>query len=152
MKVALDPSVLVAGLVKCHPHHPRAVPWLRAAQAGSIEVVIALHALAETWATLTALPLDPRITGEQASRMLQKLCEFARVVDPSRPFYQDAVDACVAIGARSGAIYDALHYVSACHARADAVLTFNVKDFQRLCRSENLRVCVPPEPPEVRLA
>lgn len=61
MKVAFDTSVLVAGSLARHPHAERARVWLQAAREGRVEALATTHAFAETWATLTALPGDPRV-------------------------------------------------------------------------------------------
>ena len=48
MTIALDTSILVAGLVRAHPEHLRAVPHL--SRSGSRKSMIAAHAIAEAWA------------------------------------------------------------------------------------------------------
>ena len=67
MKVFADTSVLVAAMVKAHPHHARAFPWLSKARQHSIELVVATHTLAELYAVLTSLPVQPRIAPGAAS-------------------------------------------------------------------------------------
>ena len=151
MRVAFDTSVVVAGLVAAHPLHARAFVWLQAAQDRGIDGLICTHGLAETWATLTAIPLDPRITGDQARRMIGRLLPILAPVPLSADDYGTAVDRCVSISLRSGAIYDALHCVAAERVQADALLTFNTRDFERLTLPDGPRITLPPDPPEVRL-
>ena len=135
MTTALDTSVIVAALVRAHPEHDRALPCISPARRSA--AVIAAHALAETWSTLTALPLEPRVSGEQAKAMLLRLRKRLTTIAMSEAIYRRAIDRCVARGLRSGAIYDALHLVAAEANGADVLLTFNVGDFERLATTDS---------------
>jgi predicted nucleic acid-binding protein len=143
--VALDTSVIVAGVIEAHPHHERARWWLRPRR--NLERIASWHAYAEAWAVLTALPIEPRVSGEVAAAVLERLRGSLRFVAPRARTYPSAVSRCTARGLRSGAIYDALHLVSAEGEGADLFLTFNVQDFARLGESNGLRVIAPPDPP-----
>ena len=59
MKVLLATSVLVPALVPAFPQHEKAAPHLEAALSKSIDLVVSAHALAECYASLTALPTSP---------------------------------------------------------------------------------------------
>ena len=52
--VAVVVAVLVAALVQGLPRHADALPYLSEAHGGSRHLLVAAHALAETYATLTA--------------------------------------------------------------------------------------------------
>lgn len=145
MKVALDTSVLVAAVVEAHPQHARASWWLRTRK--KIERVASWHAYAEAWAVLTALPLEPRISGDVASAVLERLRRAVAFVVPRTTTYPMAAARCNARALRSGAIYDALHLVTAEAERADLLLTFNVEDFTRLAEPDGPRIVAPPDPP-----
>lgn len=69
MRVLLDPSVLVAALVRSHPRHVESQPWLARVLAGEHELVLATHTLAELHAVLTTLPVRPRISPKTAQRL-----------------------------------------------------------------------------------
>ncbi|MGH3085927.1 MAG: hypothetical protein ACRDSJ_01250 [Rubrobacteraceae bacterium] len=43
MRVLLDTSVLVAGMVEAHPAHERALPWLARVKAGTNSGIVAAH-------------------------------------------------------------------------------------------------------------
>ena len=60
MKVYFDTSVLIAAWVEQLPPHEEALACLASACRGQ-EAVTSTHTLAETYATLTALPLPRRI-------------------------------------------------------------------------------------------
>ena len=149
MKVAFDTSVVVAASVARHPHFARADPWLSAAMEGRIEGMVALHGLAETWATLTALPISPRVDGGQARRAMRRLALYLATAAPDLTLYESALDRCVDRGLASGAVYDALHVLSAERWQADLLLTLNVGHLQRLSQPDGPRVLAPPDPPSL---
>jgi predicted nucleic acid-binding protein len=145
VKVALDTSVIVAAVIEEHPHHARARWWLRTRR--SLERIASWHAYAEAWAVLTALPIEPRVSGEVAAAVLERLRHSLRFVAPRATTYPLAVGRCNARGLRSGAVYDALHLVSAETETAELFLTFNVEDFTRLSEPHGPRIVAPPDPP-----
>ena len=61
MKVLLDTSVLVPGMVKVHPRHALALPWLQQAKERKFDGVVSAHSLAEVYNVITTLPVRPRI-------------------------------------------------------------------------------------------
>lgn len=145
MKVALDTSVIVAAVVQDHPHHARASWWLRTRRR--IDRVASWHAYAESWAVLTALPLDPRVSGEVASAVLERVRRSVGFVLPKAGTYPAAAARCSARAVRSGGVYDAIHLVTAEAEGADLLLTFNVDDFMRLREHDGPRILAPPDPP-----
>jgi predicted nucleic acid-binding protein len=145
VKAAFDTSVLVAALVEKHPHHRRAIWWLQGRR--KLERIAAWHAYAESWAVLTALPIEPRVSGEVAAAVLHRLRRSVTFVAAGSDAYPTAVARCSARGLRSGAVYDALHLVTAEIERATLFLTFNVEDFARLAEPGGPRIVAPPDPP-----
>ena len=151
MKVAFDTSVIVAALVKSHPHHQRAHLWLQAALGGSFEATATWHAMAESWAVLTRLPLRPTLSGEQAVAILERFQrqKHFTVVELSGDIYSAAFRRCAAVELSSGAVFDAIHLVAAEMSGADLMLTFNVEHFQRLATKDSPRIVAPPNPPSL---
>jgi len=132
MKVLLDTSVLVAALVRSHPRHAEALPWLARALAGEIALVIAAHTLAELHATLTTLPVRPRISPETALRLrIEGLPEAAEVVALSADDDQAVVRRMAELGLAGGVVYDALIARAAEMAGVDCLVTLNESDFRR---------------------
>ena len=148
-RVYFDTSVLVAGLVVPHPHHPRALPWMAAAREARFAGVVSTHAMAETWAVLTRLPIDPPISPPAATLAVERLASFLEAVELQAAAYRAAMVRCTERGARSGALFDALHLAAAEMFGADLLLTFNARDFDRLTLPGSPRIVVPPEPPRV---
>ncbi len=147
MRLALDTSVLIAALVEPHPFHARAMPWLDEVASGRVEGECAWHALAETWAVLTRLPLEPPISPAVAAVALDRLCERVEPVESTGEVYRTALRRCADRGLRSGAIFDAIHLVTAENRQATALVTFNPGDFVRLRVDASPPVVVPLEPP-----
>ncbi len=149
MRVALDTSIIVAASVLGHRDGERAAVWLDAARRGDIAAAVSAHALAETWATLTALPVEPRVPAATARTLLGRLREHVEVLELGEADYDAAMERCAASGLRSDAIYDALHLLAAERWGADRLLTFNTRDFVRLSAVGGPAILAPPDPPGV---
>lgn len=148
MKVVFDTSVLVAGSVIGHIHEARALAWFEGARDERLEGYATCHAFAEAWATLTALPIEPRVAPANATRLVQSLSAIIEPLPLLPKDYDRAMERCSDRGLRSGSVYDALHLVAAERAGADIMLTFNTRDFSRLASHESsVRVLAPPDPP-----
>lgn len=72
MQVFLDTSVLVAASESSHPHHAQALPVLRRVARREDQGFIGLHSIAETYAALTRLPVQPRIHPSEAGRIIRE--------------------------------------------------------------------------------
>lgn len=144
MKVLLDTSVLVAALVRAHPRHADAVPWLARALAGEIALVVAAHTLAELQATLTVLPLKPRISPQTALRLRRdSLPASTEVVALTAEDYEVIVGRISELGLAGGVIYDALITRAAETAGADRLVTLNERDFRRAWPEGEVRITGP---------
>lgn len=136
--VLFDTSVLVPALLTDLPHHAKAVALLQQAHRGEVRLHVCTHALAEVFATLTTLPLSPRLSSGQAQGLVQQsILSRARVVPLSTRDYKISIEQMTRLGLSGGAIYDALHVRAAEKVRAEKLYTFNGRDFRRM----------PPAPP-----
>jgi predicted nucleic acid-binding protein len=147
MKVAFDTSVLVAGSVARHVHEERARVWFRAAREGDVLAIASTHAFAETWATLTAIPVEPRIAPAAATRLIERLARHVKPVALRWEDYRVALERCSDRGLRSGAVYDALHFVAAARQGAEVFLTLNTRHFLPFAVEGEPRIVAPPDPP-----
>lgn len=144
MKVLFDTSVLLAALMQPHPKHPAALPWLKRAKDGEIEMTVSAHSLAELYAVLSTLPVSPRISPAVALRLIRENLESAAtVIALSASDYWSVLKGLGEIGFSGGIVYDALILRAALKARADQLLTFNVKDFRRLSTDTDITITVP---------
>ena len=133
MKVLADTSVLVAAMVEAHPAHARAFPWLKRAKAGEIELVVCTHTLAELYAVLTTLPIQPRISPDVARRLIRVNIEaVGTIVDLRAADYRKTLGNQASLGLSGGTTYDALAARAAQKANADKLITLNEKDFVRV--------------------
>lgn len=66
MRVLFDTSTLIAAMIEGHPAHSLALPWLQRVKAKTDAGLVAAHTLAELYAILTRLPVNPRISPKLA--------------------------------------------------------------------------------------
>ncbi len=151
MRVAIDTSVLVAGVLVAHVHHARAAVWLEALASGDHSGVASTHALNETYSVLTKIPYTPRIDPATGEILVSRLRGLLDVVAVSRVLAAAAVRRCAQQGLASGAVFDALHLVTAEAQEVEAVVTFNRRHFERLAVATSPRIVVPPDPPSIAL-
>lgn len=128
-----DTSVIVAGSLSDHSHYTFANPWLNAAQVKNFTSYLSTHALAEIYATFTSYPRQPPLLPDFANAFLRKdiLSVFLHV-ELGLNDYKLALERVSLRGAKSGAIYDALHIQAAIKKKCHAVVTFNEKHFAKL--------------------
>jgi predicted nucleic acid-binding protein len=143
MRIFFDASVLVAALVRDLPDRRRALNCLKTYSKNGVECCCSTHALAECYATLTALPLKQRIQPEEAAQMIEvNLAGKLTILEISRNTYFDAIRLVAGLGFRSGMIYDALHLCCAEVEGCERLYTFNTRHFQQIA-SQTLKVVSP---------
>ncbi len=134
MRILFDTSVLIAGFVASHPRHHTALSWLQRAKNKEFTFIVSGHSLAECFAVLTRLPLSPRISPDTASYLLRENIEkLAEISSLSTRDYLLVIKHMTELGLSGGLIYDAITVQSAKKAKANKIITFNTKDFIRLC-------------------
>ena len=143
MRVLCDTSVIVQGLVATLPRFHRAARWLDRAKAQQLDLTVASHTLAETYATLTVLPQRPRLTPGEACLIIRDLSSYVRVISLSASDYHAVIREMADLGVVSGGIYDALIARAARKAKVEKLLTFNVTDFRRIWPEGGSIVCEP---------
>ena len=142
-RTALDTSVLIASLDTGHLHFGLAATYFDDAKAGSRTLLVAAHALAETFATLTAMPVSPRVGPAKALRLIdESVLSVAEVVALDGDDYRAVLGRIADLGLASGAVYDALHVRAAEKAHADELVTFNGRDFRRMPPADPCRLVV----------
>ena len=133
MRVLLDTSVLVGAMVEAHPAHAVALPWLQRVRDGVDVGLVAAHSLAELYAILTTLPVQPRIPPAIARQLIgRNILGVCEVVSLSGEDYAAVIDHLSGLGIIGGATYDALILHAASKAMADRVVTLNEQDFRRV--------------------
>jgi molybdate transport system substrate-binding protein len=115
MKAFLDASVLVPVVTDQLATHPLAFECFTSLlKLEEAVVCTSAHALAECYATLTALPLRRRISGPEAVRLIEaNFIRRLKVISLTQGDYHKALRLVAGLGRISGQIYDALHLAAA---------------------------------------
>jgi predicted nucleic acid-binding protein len=144
VKVFFDTSVLVAASERGHPHHGQAWPALHRVTARQDQGFMSVHSIAEVYAALTRLPVQPRIHPAEAARIIMdNILPHFEMVSVGKKDYTEALRL-VADGGWGGAkIYDALLVGCATRSGADRIYTFNLADFRRLAPGLEEKICAP---------
>jgi len=136
---------MVAASEHSHPHYAQARPALLRVASGQDKGFMSAHSIAEVYAVLTRLPVQPRIHSMEAMRIItDNILAHFEVVPIGKKDYVEALGL-VASGGWGGAkIYDALLVGCAAKRPADRIYTFNLRDF-RLLAPDKLRekICAP---------
>ncbi|MFY9660783.1 MAG: PIN domain-containing protein [Terriglobales bacterium] len=133
MRLYFDTSVLVSLAVAHHPHHQPAYAIFQQMTADDHQGFVSAHGLAETFATLTRLPITPMFHPTEAYRIVaETIVGRCEVVCLDQADYLATLQAAANSGLRGGIIYDALHVRCAEKARCDRIYTFNIPDFLRV--------------------
>jgi predicted nucleic acid-binding protein len=133
MNVFFDTTVLVAASEQSHPHHAQARPALLRVAAGHDRGFIGLHSIAEVYAALTRLPVQPRIHPVEAARIVtENILPHFEVVAPGKEDYLEALNAMGSGGWVGAKIYDALLLRCAAKCAVERIYTFNLGDFRQL--------------------
>jgi len=145
VKVFFDTSVLVAASEQGHPHYGQALPALRRVTGRKDQGFMSVHSIAEMYAALTRLPVQPRIHPAEAVCIItDNILPHFEAVPIGKKDYAEALKL-VGNGGWSGAkIYDALLMGCAARCDADRIYTFNLADFQLLAPAKlQEKVCAP---------
>ena len=132
MRVLFDTSVLVTAVVDQLPNHELAFNCLYSYSTNGNRGLCSTHAIAETYATLTAIPLGTRILPHEARTIiLDGLVSILEIVSLDQVDYLVAVKMVSTLGLSSGAVYDALHLRCAEKEKCERIYTYNTEHFGR---------------------
>jgi predicted nucleic acid-binding protein len=133
VRLYFDTSVLVSLAVAHHSHHDSAFAAYRQLTDGRHQGFVSAHGLAETFTTLTRLPITPMVHPSEAYRFVSETvvghCEVVGLLEKD---YLATLAAAAKAGLRGGVLYDALQLRCAEKARCDRIYTFNISDFVRI--------------------
>jgi predicted nucleic acid-binding protein len=134
MKAFLDASVLVPVVTDQLANHPVAFGCFTGLfkHDGAV-VCTSAHALAECYATLSALPLRRRISGPEALQLIEvNFIRRLKLIALTHGDYHVALRMVAGLGRISGQIYDALHLTAAKKEGCERLYTYNQRHFQGL--------------------
>lgn len=103
------------------------------------------HSIAEIFAALTRLPIQPRIHPVEAARIVtENILPHFEVVPPGKEDYLEAMNIMGSGGWSGAKIYDALLLRCAARCSVERIYTFNLVDFRRLAPpSLQEKICAP---------
>ena len=131
MRALCDSSVLIAALLPSEDHHEACASMLN----GVDTILVQVHALNETFATLTGGSLGFRVDADLTARVIrERIVACANLIVLNSEDVTDALAEARAHGVRGGAVYDYMHLVAARKGEADVLYTLNLADFQALRR------------------
>jgi predicted nucleic acid-binding protein len=130
VKAFLDTSVLVATFYADHEHHLPSIDLVL--RFNKKDVCCGAHSLAEVYATLTGMPGQRRVSGDEALLFLGDIRERLTLVALDAQEYFQMAEAAAADGLAGGSVYDAILGHCARKAKAEVIFTWNTKDFLRL--------------------
>lgn len=145
MDIFFDTTVLVAASEQSHPHYAQARPALLRIAAGQDKGFASLHSIAELFAALTRLPVQPRIHAVEAARIVtDNILPHFQVVSLVKEDYLHAVNTMATSGWTGAKIYDVLLLSCAARCAVERIYTFNIRDFKQLAPAGlQEKVCVP---------
>ncbi len=145
MNIFLDTTVLVASCAQTHPHYAHAAPAVRRVVAGKDTGFLSTHSIAEMYAALTRMPVQPRIHSTEAARMiLSNIVAHFKAVPLTREDYLGALEQVANSGWAGAKIDDALLLYCAEKCGAERVYTFNLSDFREMASAALCeRICAP---------
>jgi predicted nucleic acid-binding protein len=138
--IAVDSSVVIAGLLSWHEFHQRAFQALEKGMSGR-RLLIPFPALVESYSVMTRLPSLHRLRPEIAHQLLHDSFGDARIVGLSPRKAWMFLGNCVASATAGGRVYDAVIASAAIDAHARELLTFNPRDFEMF--SDRIAIVVP---------
>ena len=102
------------------------------------------HTIAEVYAVLTKYPSSPRISVNNARRLIQaNITKIAKLVNLTSKDYNIVISHLTENDYIGGVIYDALIYQAAIKSHSDKLITLNKKDFDRLNIDKKLDIVTP---------
>jgi predicted nucleic acid-binding protein len=130
VKAFLDTSVLIATFYAHHQFHQPSIDLFLRFRKN--EACCGAHSLAEIYSSVTGRTGRERVSGDEAMLFLGDVRERLTIVSLDDKEYFKAIQASSALGIAGGTIYDALLAHCAIKAKAQAIYTWNTRDFTRL--------------------
>jgi predicted nucleic acid-binding protein len=144
VKVFFDTNVLVAACEQGHPHYGQARPALLRVTALKDQGFMSVHSIAEMYAALTRLPVQPRIHPAEAARIItDNILPHFETVLLGKKDYTEALRVIGDGGWPGAKIYDALLIGCAAKSGAERIYTFNLADFRQLAPNLEGKICAP---------
>ena len=132
MRVVVDASCLVAAALPQHEHHRATLADLGRRRTVGHTLIMAAHALLEAYAVLTRLPPPHRLAPADASAILDRTWGPSESVALTATETWRVLRHHGAAGLPGGRVYDGVIGACAQKAKADELLTWNLRHFADL--------------------
>lgn len=136
-----DTGCLVAAACAWHEHHAETAAELARRASRGEKPVLAAPVLVEAYAVLTRLPPPYRLRPSDALAVIEGSWSRADVVALSGAEMWKLLRGMPAAGVAGGRSYDALIAACARKAKADVILTWNLRDFEAV--ADRIEVAAP---------
>jgi len=145
VEIFFDTTILVAASEHSHPHYTQARPALLRVARGQDKGFIGAHSIAEVYAVLTRLPVQPRVHPVEAARIIiENILTHFEVVTVDQEDYLEALETVANAGWIGAKIYDALLLRCTAKCEAERIYTFNLEDFRQLAPATlQEKICSP---------
>ena len=145
VKIFFDTTVLVAASVESHPHYAQARPALLRVATGQDKGFMSMHSIAEVYAVLTRVPVQPRIHPVEAARIVtENILPHFEVVSLGKDDNLEVLNTMGSGGWIGAKMYDALLLRCAATCASERIYTFNLGDFRQLAPADQQgKICAP---------
>ena len=138
MKIGVDSNIIVAGLHANHPLHAIAADWL-IRDISLNELIVAHHTVLESYAVLTRLPGQFKISSTEAKQLLETTIRpNMQIADFSADTIWDCLDFMVIQTSVGGNSYDCFIFRILENAGVETIATFNTSHFKRFTSTINI--------------
>lgn len=139
--IFLDTSVLVPIAQVSHIHHRPSRDLFNLLTQK--EAAVSTHTMAETYATLTAMPPALRLPPLEVVTAIETFLKRLTPITLSPGEYVETLRNTARLGHSSGMIYDALHLACARKSNAQHIYTWNLKNLRSLAPDLADRIITP---------
>ena len=136
MKLFLDTSVLVAAFWGDHPQHKQSIELLKTCTPET--AFCSAHSVAETYSTMTRMPVKPPISAEHALLFIRDIQDRFTVVALTSKEYFATVERLASTGLAKNYIYDGLIMAAAAKSEAAEIYTWNIGHFRAVSPQETV--------------
>ena len=129
MRVLIDANCLVAAALPQHEHHASTLADLTRRRAAGHTFIMAAHAVLEAYAVLTRLPPPHRLASADAAAVLDHNWGSSETIALTGTETWRLLRQHAAAGTAGGRVYDGMIAACARKAKADEILTWNLRHF-----------------------
>ena len=139
--MVIDSSVLVAGFFHGHTHFIPSIAFL--SQLDNVKAHATAHSLAETFSSVTQLPIFPKPSAWDAKIYIESLTAKIDWLEMKQDYYHLALQLMTQRGFTGAKIYDALIVAAAMMIKSKVIYTWNVKHFLPLAEGSGILIRTP---------